>query len=76
MPETVLDKAVVREGDFAGPIAWRGETLGAEDGMLRLDRACLEELDAVVAELRANPLPTLMVTPDLCEWTNGGAGPV
>ncbi len=65
MPETVLDKAVVPEGDIAGPIAWRGETLGAEDGVLRLDRTCLDELDAVVAELRANPLPTLMITPDL-----------
>ena len=65
MSETVFEDAIVFDRDFAGPIAWRGVTLGAEEGVLRLDRACLDELCAVVAKVRANPLPTLMMTPDL-----------
>ena len=53
------------ESDLKGPIAWRGAELSPEDGIYRLDRACLDELDAVVAKLRANPLPTLVLRPDL-----------
>ena len=65
MSEYAHQGAAVIDRDFAGPIAWRGATLGAEDGVVRLDQSCLDELDAVVAEVRANPLPTLMMTPDL-----------
>ncbi|MDD9902852.1 MAG: TauD/TfdA family dioxygenase [Rhodospirillaceae bacterium] len=65
MSEITHQDTTVIDRDFAGPIAWRGATLGAEDGVVRLDQSCLDELDAVVAEVRANPLPTLMMTPDL-----------
>ena len=65
MFEITHEDATVIDRDFAGPIAWRGATLGAEDGVVHLDQSCLDELDAVVAEVRANPLPTLMMTPDL-----------
>jgi len=65
MTETNFDDAAVINHDFTGSIAWRGDALGAEEGVVRPDQACLAELDAVVKEIRANPLPTLMMTPDL-----------
>ena len=60
-----IEDTVVPVGEFAGRGAWLGETLGAEEGVLHLDQSCLDELDAAVLEVRANPLPTLMMTPDL-----------
>jgi alpha-ketoglutarate-dependent taurine dioxygenase len=65
MAMTEIEESVVPVGEFAGRGAWRGETLDVEEGILRLDKACLHEIDAVVADVRANPLPTLMMTPDL-----------
>jgi alpha-ketoglutarate-dependent taurine dioxygenase len=57
----------MRETPFAGPIAWTRDTLGPEDGVLRLDAECRRELDAAVAAIRVNPLPTLMVEPTAFE---------
>lgn len=62
-----IEDTVVPVGEFAGRGAWHGEMLGAEEGVLHLDQACLDELDAAVLEVRANPLPTLMMAPDLFE---------
>lgn len=45
------------------PSAWTATALGAETGMLRLNGACLAELDAVAAELRDNPLPIFALRP-------------
>ena len=53
----------VCETPIAGPIAWTRDTLAPEDGLLRLESACLEELRAAAAILRANPLPVLMLEP-------------
>lgn len=69
MSEAIIDGAGVIDRDFTGPIAWRGAALGAEEGVVRPTAACLAELDAVAVELRANPLPTLMLTPDLFDMT-------
>ena len=67
MTETTFEDAAVIDRDFTDPIAWHGDALGVEEGIVRPDQDCLAELDAVVAEMRANPLPTLMMTPDLFE---------
>jgi alpha-ketoglutarate-dependent taurine dioxygenase len=40
-----------------GPIAWTANSLRPEDGLVRLDPASREELDALVEALRDNPLP-------------------
>ena len=43
--------------------AWRRETLSPRDWLVAMSPRCLEELDAAVAELRRNPLPTLLLSP-------------
>ena len=50
--ERMLDRAI------EGPIAWARDSLGPDDGTVPLDAICLNELDAVAATLRDNPLPT------------------
>ncbi len=67
MSQTELEDSVAPVGEFVGRGAWRGEALGEGEGVLRPNQACLDELDAVVKAVRANPLPTLLMTPDLFE---------
>lgn len=45
------------------PSAWTAVTLDAETGLLRLNDACLAELETVAAELRNNPLPIIALRP-------------
>ena len=45
-------------GPLSGPIAWTGESLRPEDGLVKLTPLARRELDALVAELRVNPLAT------------------
>ena len=64
----VLDHAL------EGPLAWTASTLPTGAGRLTLDASCLAELDAVVEQLRANPLPVLALHPrdfalDACRAT-------
>src|SRR5260370_6046712 len=49
--------------EIEGPIAWTRATLVPGQGWARLDAACQEELLAVAAELRADPLPALALDP-------------
>ena len=44
--------------------AWRRETLTPRDWLVPMPPRCLEELDAAVEEIRRNPLPTLLLSPD------------
>jgi alpha-ketoglutarate-dependent taurine dioxygenase len=44
--------------------AWRGPTLARERYLLTIPPDCLAELDAVLAELRAAPVPTLVLVPE------------
>jgi alpha-ketoglutarate-dependent taurine dioxygenase len=53
----------VCEAPIAGPIAWTRDTLAPDEGMLKLDADCVQELRAALALLRANPLPVLMLEP-------------
>ena len=47
-----------------GPMAWRFETMLPDDGLVRLDKACLGELLGIADDLRANPLPVEVLSPD------------
>src|SRR5688572_26051262 len=51
----------VCEAPLTGAIAWTRESLAPEDGVLRLAQDCRRELDQVLAQLRANPLPVLVL---------------
>ena len=47
-----------------GKAAWTRKTLSTSDYLMHLPRTCLAELDAVMKEIRANPLPAIVWTPD------------
>lgn len=47
-----------------GSQGWTRATLGPEAGLVSLPAACANEIEALVAALRANPLPVLALTPD------------
>jgi alpha-ketoglutarate-dependent taurine dioxygenase len=69
MPAAILSQpssghaARICEAPLTGPLAWTGETLGPEDGALKLTSDCLGELERALAAVRANPLPALMIEP-------------
>ena len=44
--------------------AWRRETLSPRDWLVALPARCVDELDDVVRQVRRNPLPTLLLSPD------------
>ena len=50
--------------EIRGPRAWKRDAIGARDWIVPLSSACLAELDAVVARLRRDPLPALLLPPD------------
>jgi Taurine catabolism dioxygenase TauD, TfdA family len=45
--------------------AWTRDTIGPDDWTVPLPTAAREEIEAVAASLRRDPLPTLMLTPEL-----------
>lgn len=47
----------IRERPLDSPTTWAADTLLENDGLVELDAACRDEIDAVAAELAANPLP-------------------
>jgi alpha-ketoglutarate-dependent taurine dioxygenase len=61
---THSERPPVRDTPFAGPIVWGRDSLGPEDGVIRLDPASRRELDRIVEVLRHNPLPTQLLVPD------------
>jgi alpha-ketoglutarate-dependent taurine dioxygenase len=54
---------VMIDREIQGPTAWTRATLAPGDGWSRLSEACVAELLAVAAELRADPLPVLTLDP-------------
>jgi alpha-ketoglutarate-dependent taurine dioxygenase len=50
-----------------GKQAWVRDNLRPHDWFFELDDACQRELSAVIEDRRANPLPLLLLTPDLFE---------
>jgi hypothetical protein len=61
------DTPRVRDTPLAGPIVWSLDTLAPQEGIIALDADSQREIDALVATLRANPLPTLMLEPGAFE---------
>lgn len=55
--------ANILDHDAEGAIAWTGDTLAADPGLVRISDACLAELDAVARILRENPLPVVALRP-------------
>jgi alpha-ketoglutarate-dependent taurine dioxygenase len=59
------------------PRAWRGPSLGEDEYLVAIPDACRREVRGVLAELRAAPVPTLLLLPehfDLAEcvrWMGG-----
>ena len=45
--------------------AWRRDSLSPRDWLVELSPSCRDELDGVVRQVRRDPLPTLLLTPDL-----------
>jgi len=50
---------------FTGPKVWTRDSIGPADWTFPLPAAALQEIDALVAALRSDPLPTLMCSPAL-----------
>lgn len=55
---------VMLERDVESPMAWTRDSLADDAGVVTLSGAVLDELEAVVEGLRAQPLPLLVTTPD------------
>jgi alpha-ketoglutarate-dependent taurine dioxygenase len=52
------------EDPVAGVRAWLAGDISLDDCILRLDRACLQEIRCLAAEIGKNPLPTLLRSPE------------
>lgn len=50
--------------DVEGPIAWTGDTLAADAGLIHFSDCCLAELEAAARVLRENPLPVVALRAD------------
>ena len=46
-----------------GPRAWRASTISQSDWLIPIPGACLDELKAALEQLRADPLPMLLLDP-------------
>ena len=52
------------ECDASGAMVWTRDSLDADAGIVRLSDDVLAELEGVVSQLRATPLPLLVLSPD------------
>lgn len=53
----------VLDAELTGPSAWTAADLSGGDWRVPIPDACLTELDGVIAALRSNPLPTILLDP-------------
>jgi alpha-ketoglutarate-dependent taurine dioxygenase len=60
--EVVAPPAAVNPA--TGRKAWLAQDLSAEDWVIEIDRPALREIDRLIADMKANPLPLLLRTPD------------
>jgi len=51
----------------AGDKAWTGATLAPDSWVVPIPRACLDELEAALAAIRAHPLPLFLLKPEQFE---------
>jgi len=59
----VTDLSVRRE-PIQGPSAWVGRYVRPEDYRVELSAACNDEIRHAVGEIRAYPLPTIVLRPE------------
>ncbi|CAN5115578.1 TauD/TfdA family dioxygenase [soil metagenome] len=57
----------IRDTPLTGPMVWTRHTLSPTDGVVVLSPQCVGELDQVLAVLRRNPLPMLLLQPAMFE---------
>lgn len=72
-PGTPTPQELVPTKPFAYPKAWTRHTLKGEDYFYSISETCLRELEVVVDSLRRDPIPTLMLRPDMFELAACGA---
>ena len=51
--------AQILEHTLSSPMAWSAETVLDQGGVIHLDEACLNELERVAEDLKANPIPAV-----------------
>lgn len=61
---SVIASPAIFETLFSDAVAWRGASLARSRYLVRISDECLRELLAVVHELRAAPVPTLLLLPE------------
>lgn len=66
-PAAPIDPSLVPTQPFAHPKAWTRSTLKKEDFYYPIPDNCVDELRSVVESLRRDPLPTLMLRPEMFE---------
>ncbi len=58
-----MPQIAIPDRPIEGPSAWMRAEVRTEDWRVALDAACLDEIRRAVDELRAYPLPTIVLTP-------------
>lgn len=64
-PESPTTPDRIPRHSFAYPKAWTRRTLKEHDYLFQIPAACIQELGAIVESLRHDPLPVLMLRPDM-----------
>ena len=55
---------LILQEDIQGPQTWRHDGISPRDWLVPLPERCIDELDAVVCQIRRDPLPTILLSPD------------
>jgi hypothetical protein len=64
-PATTVHRDLIPRTSFAYPKAWKRSTLREQDFLFHIPKECARELDNVVKSLRRDPLPTLLLQPEM-----------
>jgi alpha-ketoglutarate-dependent taurine dioxygenase len=64
-PGPLVGQSLIPRQPYPYPKAWTRSTLREEDVYHHIPEACLRELDGVVDALRRDPLPTLVLRPEM-----------
>jgi alpha-ketoglutarate-dependent taurine dioxygenase len=55
---------LILQEDIRGPQTWRRDGISPRDWLVPLPPRCVDELDAVARQVRQDPLPTILLSPD------------
>jgi hypothetical protein len=61
--DTTINKPKMRNAVIPAPKAWHGPDLVDDDFVVELGKDCMAELEAIIAEQRKAPVPTLVLQP-------------